>query len=462
MFSCTVQSGITLAVNDNATLDVALAVGSLAESVTVTGAAPLLETQTGTIRGLVDQQRIVDLPLNGRQITQLLAIQPGVIQRASGTSEGDAFVVNGSRQSGVYFLLDGGMNTDSYRNYSGVFPNPDAVQEFSLQKSNFNAEYANATGAVVSVATKSGTNDFHGSAFEFLRNYTFNARNFFAARRDSLKRSQFGGTAGGPILRDRLFFFSSYQGTRTRSDPQLTRQFLPTAAMRRGDFSTVRALTDPLTRQPFPGNQIPAQRLNPVTLALLRYLPDPGTPDGQRFVGVPLKTREDEFTAKIDANLGRHRLVGRYFRQRFGPPFTGKSDDLASMFASEVGRSTQPYNNFTLNDIFTVSSRWIHSGTVAFRWRRTFNDWRSVKLPIDFRQAGVKGIAVKDPASLYVNISGGFLTRPGWNYDKQDFDSPENRALPRLSCTPRDRWHGCRTPSAKSQEPAGSKRAISG
>ena len=116
------RSGIALAVGDNATLDVTLSLGSLTESVTVTGAAPLLETQTGTIRGLVDQQRIVDLPLNGRQITNLMQIQAGVIQRSSGTSEGDAFVVNGSRQSGVYFTLDGGMNTDSYRNYSGVFP----------------------------------------------------------------------------------------------------------------------------------------------------------------------------------------------------------------------------------------------------------------------------------------------------------------------------------------------------
>ena len=332
-----VRSGVTLVVNDNANIDITLQIGSLTESINVTAEAPLLETQTGTIRGVVDQQRIVELPLNGRQITQLLAIQAGVIQRSSGTSEGDAFVVNGSRQSGVYFLLDGGMNTDSYRNYSGVFPNPDAVQEFSIQKSNFSAEYANATGAVVSVATKSGTNQFHGSAFEFLRNGAFNARNFFAARRDSLKRSQFGGAFGGPAIKDKLFFFTSYQGTRTRSDPQLTRQFLPTAAMRSGDFSAVRPITDPQTRLPFPGNQIPVSRISPVTQALLNYIPDPGTADGQRFVGVPLKTSEEEFTAKVDANLGAHRLVGRYFFQRFERPFTGKTDDLASMFASEVG-----------------------------------------------------------------------------------------------------------------------------
>jgi len=192
--------------------------------------------------------------------------------------------------------------------------------------------------------------------------------------------------------------------------------------MRTGDFAGLSTVTDPTTRQPFPGNRIPAQRLSAVSLGLLKYIPDPGTFDGQRFVGVPLKTREDELTAKIDANLGQHRLLSRYFRERFERPFTGRTDDLASMFASEVGRSIQPYNQFTLNDIFSVSSHWINSATVAFRWRRTFNDWTSVKLPTDFRQLGVAGIAVKNPASVYVNISGGFLTRPGWNYDKQDFD----------------------------------------
>ncbi|MEK7751224.1 MAG: TonB-dependent receptor, partial [Acidobacteriota bacterium] len=281
----------------------------------------------------------------------------------------------------------------------------------------------NATGAVVSVATKSGTNQLHGSAFEFVRNGVFNARNFFAARRDSLKRSQFGATVGGPIIKDRLFFFGAYQGTRTRSDPQLTRQFLPTAAFRSGDFTSLtRDITDPATKLPFPGRRIPVSRLNPVTLALLKYIPDPGTFDGQRFVGVPLKNREDEITGKIDANLGAHRLMGRYFWQRFERPFTGNTQDLASMYASEVGRSTQPYNQFTVNDIFTMSPQWINSLTLALRWRRTLNDWGAIKLPITFKDAGVKNIAVKDPASVYVNVSGGFLVRPGWNYDKKDYD----------------------------------------
>lgn len=254
-----VRDGITLAVNDIVNVDVVLKLGATSEAITVTAAAPLLETQVGGIRGLVDQQRIVDLPLNGRNITQLMSIQAGVILRASSYGEGDAFVVSGSRQSGVYWLMDSGMNTDSYRNFSGNFPNPDAIQEFSVQKTNFSAEYGNAMGAVVNVVTKSGSNEFHGSAFEFVRNAVFNARNFFAARRDTLKRNQFGATLGGPVQRDKAFFFVSYQGTRLRSDPGLTRQFLPTAAMRRGDFSSVAARSP----TPRPGSLSPEIRFPP-------------------------------------------------------------------------------------------------------------------------------------------------------------------------------------------------------
>jgi|YNPMSStandDraft_1061717.scaffolds.fasta_scaffold09023_3 hypothetical protein len=418
-----VREGITLAVNDIVNIDVVLKLGATAETVTVSAAAPLLETQVGGIRGLVDQQRIVDLPLNGRNITQLMSIQAGVILRASSYGEGDAFVVSGSRQSGVYWLMDSGMNTDSYRNFSGNFPNPDAIQEFSVQKTNFSAEYGNAMGAVVNVVTKSGTNEFHGSAFEFVRNAVFNARNFFAARRDTLKRNQFGATLGGPIRKDKAFFFASYQGTRLRSDPGLTRQFLPTAAMRRGDFSSLtRAITDPQSRQPFPGNQIPGNRLNPVTLNFLRYLPDPGTPTGERFVGIPVKNNLNEFMVRGDFYLGNHRFVGRYFRNKLTRPFGGNVNDLASMYAADAGLSRQPYMQLTLNDVYTISPQWLNSFTFAYRGRRTFNDWSAVKLPINFRDAGVKGIAVKDPASVYINVSGAFLARPGWNYDKQDYD----------------------------------------
>jgi hypothetical protein len=218
-FKPVTRSGVTLAVSDNATIDFKLEVGSVSGSITVSGGPELIDTQSATIKRVVDQRRIVNLPLNGRDVTQLLSIQAGVLETSQNGTAGNGFVVNGSRQTGVYFLLDGGMNTNSYQNFSGMFPNPDAIEEFSVQTNNFSAEYANATGAVVSAVTKSGTNQFHGSAFEFLRNGIFNARNFFAATTDSLKRNQFGGTVGGPIVKDRLFFFFSYQDTTLRSNP---------------------------------------------------------------------------------------------------------------------------------------------------------------------------------------------------------------------------------------------------
>lgn len=418
-----VQTDIVLAVNDNATIDITLAVGAVSEAVTVTGAAPLVDAQSGTIKRLVDQQRIVDLPLNGRDITQLMSIQAGVTPgNAQSFSEGNTFVVNGSRQNGVSYVLDSGMNTDSYRNQSGVFPNPDALQEFSVQKSNFSAEYANATGAVVNAVTKSGTNQFHGSVFEFLRNGAFNARNFFAAKRDSQKRNQFGATLGGPVRKDKLFFFFAYQGTRLRSDTQLTLQYLPTTAMRAGNFSATKAIKDPLTGAVFPGNQIPLSRLDPITLAFLKYLPDPGTADGSRYTGYPVINDQVEYTGKVDWMVRQHRVSGRVFYARFDQPFTGNLNDYGTMYASGDGKSTQPYWLATLNDMYVISPSLINSFTFSYRWRRTFNDWTGVKLPLNYQQAGVQGIAMQDPPEVYLSVSGGFTARPGWLYDKHDHD----------------------------------------
>ena len=151
-----------------------------------------------------------------------------------------------------------------------------------MQNNNFSAEYANATGAVVSVVTKSGTNQFHGSAFEFLRTARFNARNFFAAKRDSLKRNQFGGTLAARSSRNKLFFLFGAGHDDSEAIRQLTNQFLPTTAKRAGNFSAItKSIIDPITNTVFAGNQIPVSRLSPVALAFLKYLPDPGTADGR-------------------------------------------------------------------------------------------------------------------------------------------------------------------------------------
>ena len=301
----------------------------------------------------MDQQRIVDLPLNGRDITQLMSMQAGVIPQAQSFSEGNAFVVNGiARQNGVSYMLDGGMNTDSYRNYSGLFPNPDAhpgVQRPNQQLQRGIRERYGSGGERQS--HKSGTNQFHGTAFEFLRNGTSQCAQLLRPERDSLKRNQFGGTLGGPIVHDKLFFFFSYQGTTLRTDPQLTRQVLPTAAMRAGDFSGFAPILDPLTGEQFPGNQIRADRLNPVTQAFLKYLPVPATADGSRFTGFPSNHDTIEYTAKVDWNLQHHRVTGRTFTPSLPVPSRRPERLCHYVHVRCSAQPMQPYSQWTVNDI---------------------------------------------------------------------------------------------------------------
>jgi hypothetical protein len=421
-FQAYVRSGITLAVNDKPTIDVTLQVGNLADSVTVTEATPLIEAQTGTLRGLVDRQRIVDLPLNGRDMRQLLTIQAGVLKTSdsSTTGEGIAYAVNGSRGNGVSYLLDGGYNTSTYRNWAGTYPNPDAVQEFSFQRNSFSAEYGSAFGGVVSVVTRSGTNEFHGSAFEFVRNYLFNARNFFATQRDSLKRNQFGGTFGGPVIKDKLFFFAAFQQTYLRSNAALTTQFLPTAAQRAGNFSSVaRAITDPLTGQVFPGNQIPASRISPVTQAFLKYLPDPGTPTGQRLTGAPSIINAREFTGRVDYNLSKHRISGKFFGNWQTSPFDANPNDIAYPLTRN---DNQPYRQISATDSYTISSTAINSATFAYRFRERNDSWGDFDYPISYTTAGIRNVALPKPHGLYIAVSGYFSATPSWPYDIKDAD----------------------------------------
>ncbi|MBK9166622.1 MAG: TonB-dependent receptor [Bryobacterales bacterium] len=413
-----VRQGIRLAVNERPTLDVVLSVGAVTDSVTVTAAAPLLETQTGTLKALVDEQRIVSLPLNGRNMPELLRISAGVISRGGSNREGYAYSVNGSRQNGVAYLMDGGYNTDSYRNYSGVFPNPDAVQEFGMQKSNFSAEYANATGAIVNVVTKSGTNDIHGSLFLFNRNAALNARNFFAARRDTLKRNQFGGTVGGPIIKDKLFYFGTFQQTYLRSDPQLSVIIMPTANMRQGNFTGLTTIRDVQTGQPFPGNQIPASRLSSVSQNWLQHLPDPGTADGRILSGTPARINTGEYMGRVDYNLEKHRFNAKYFYQKEHQPLTVSLQNLA---LPQIRDSSYPYTHISLNHVYTISPSMMNNATFAYRFRTTTLSWKDTEFPIDQARAGVRNLAFHPP-EFNLGVTGFFTASAGQFYEKRDHD----------------------------------------
>lgn len=326
-FRTWIQQGIELSLNRNARLDIKLTVGALSEKVTVISDAPLVEATSSEMGALVDQRRVVDLPINGRNALSLLSLVPGAKQFQTSNLQGfieNRASVNGARPENSNWLLDGGDNTAPLRNYGNDVPNPDAIQEFRVITNNYDAEYGRSSGAVVNVITRSGGNQYHGSAFEFLRNRSLNARNFFEPNTTPLVQNQFGGTFGGPIRRDKTFAFGTYQEFRVRTTAFRNTARVPTAAERQGDFSQSvdrqgRAVTvrDPLTSQPFPRNVIPTGRLSPVAVNYLKLaIPQPNLPgNGANLEQRASNPRDNkQFLAKIDHLFSaNHKLSGAFF-----------------------------------------------------------------------------------------------------------------------------------------------------
>ena len=217
---------------------------------------------------------------------------------------------SGARANTTNYVLDGGSNNDHYSNAPNPMPNPDALQEFSVQTNSFSAEYGRNAGAIVNAVTRSGTNLFRGVAFGYLRHHEMNATNFFTpGQSDGLERYQYGGTLGGPIVHNRTFFFGSYQGTNQKSQPQDRSALVPTAAMRSGDFSAItRQLRNPFTGQNFPNNQIPTSLFSPVAAALLRDwipLPNPDASGSAMQLRYRQATESDDhqYLARVDHRL---------------------------------------------------------------------------------------------------------------------------------------------------------------
>ncbi len=321
------QSGILLQVGSNVQVNVTMQLGSLSEHVEVTANATMVETRDTSVSQVIDQQRIEELPLNGRQPTQLILLSGAALTAPGGGMVGSknyfsstTISVAGGQANGVNYLLDGGDHNDSMTNVNLPVPFPDALQEFSVQTSALPARFGLHPGAVVNAVTKSGSNTWHGNLFEFLRNGDLNARNTFASSHDTLKRNQFGGTFGGKIIRDKVFFFMGYQGTRQRSDPPQTISFVPTQAVLNGDFSAItssncvsggaRQLKDPVTGQPFVNNQIPVSRFSPEAVKLVQsYVPISNDPCGKVTYGIPSTGDEDQVIGRVDwVQSSKHNL----------------------------------------------------------------------------------------------------------------------------------------------------------
>lgn len=294
-FRSLVMRRLVLSVSQQMTVHPVLEVGAAQQTVTVSGAPPAIATSTAAISQTVESRQIMNLPLNGRNALQLMALVPGVVQLGNGGQYGMTqmqFSTPGTRATDVNYMLDGGTNNDTFYDISSSYPNPDALQEFTTTTRSVSASLGRGSTAVQAV-TKSGTNQFHGTAFEFVRNTDFDARSFFSSTRSVFKRNQFGGTLGGPILRNKLFFFFAYQGTITRGAPGVARYHTLTAAQRAGDFSSLsKPIIDPETGHPFPGNVIPTQRIQPFAQNLIKdYMPAGNQEAGTFYAFQPVSSQ---------------------------------------------------------------------------------------------------------------------------------------------------------------------------
>ena len=308
-FKATTRPNIKLDVAQIARVDLGLQLGDVKDSVTVVAEAPILSSESAVIGQVIANRKILDLPLNGRDFTQLATLVPGAISRGSNSSlEAPAISVNGSRNSKTVFMIDGGSVSSQYFDVASIVPSVDAIQEFSVQSNAFAAENGQGT-SIITASLKSGTNQVHGSAFEFLRNQVLDARNFFNTTgvRPPVKQNQFGVTLGGPVYiphvyngKDRTFLFGDYEGTRLRR-AQTFLNPVPSAAMRRGDFSELRTpVLDPLTRAPFPGNIIPADRLSKESAYFLPFYPLANTAAGAFNFAPGRSNTTDKFDLRAD------------------------------------------------------------------------------------------------------------------------------------------------------------------
>jgi hypothetical protein len=335
------RQAVQVSVDDTTRVDFKMTVGGIEENVTVSGEAPLVETSHATMGITIDQQKVVELPLNGRNFTQLGTLIPGVLAPPSGLGgqTGDAtpggfgattagFNVNGMRNQSNNFVMDGTTNNDTFNTGFVLRPPPDAIQEFKIQTHSYAAEYGRNAGAVVNVVTKSGTNAFHGAAWEFNRSDALQAKNYFALStqpKPKLKQNQFGGAFGGPVEKNKLFFFGYYEGYRNQQG-STSNIVVATDAQRQGNFGST-TIKDPLTGLPFPNNTIPAARLDASALKLLDQFVPQANSGANRYIVSPTTTdNRDSLGLRMDYQFsGSNTLLGRYLRtttDRVTPPIT--------------------------------------------------------------------------------------------------------------------------------------------
>jgi len=366
-----VQKAVVLQVNVTQRVDAALDVGTMTEEVDVTGTAPLVNTENAQIGRTVEHTEITTLPIVNRNVYTLLTLTPGVDSSANSIVLGypeQRTMINGGVDGGagsVNYFLDGGTNMTGLRNTGNIAPNPDAVEEFRVVTNSYSAEYGRFAGGVINIITRSGSNDFHGSLFEFLRNTDLNAYNWGALSASPLHRNQFGGTFGGPIRRNKTFFFGTYSGLRQIQSTFLNGAIVPTALERTGNFSQSKTQPkDPLNGNAvFPGGIIPANRLDPTAMNILsKYVPLANSTNNVWQGSLPFPYNTDEFLIKIDHSISdRNHLTGSYYET---------SGNQAVLPGGNLPWSTENFNwrqqNVNLSDTISLTPNTVNQFWVTY------------------------------------------------------------------------------------------------
>ncbi len=438
-FQSFTQTGV-LEVGNNLSIDPHLKVGSASEHVEVQASGVALETETSSFKQVIDQARITELPLNGRQATQLVLVSGGAVTAPSGDMVGSknyysstVIAVAGSQGNYNNYVLDGGYHTDNFTNVNLPYPFPDALHEFSVESNSLPARNGVHPGSLVNVVTNAGTNQWHGTVFDFVRNNVINATNFFSPAKDTVKRNQFGGTFGGRIITDKLFFFGGYQGTRENKSNNSTGYCLPTDAMLAGDFSqmpttgncarTSVAFKDPITGVAAPTRKLNTSTYSPAALALVKYLPlSQRDSVGRVNVALPANNSEDQYIGRVDYTWSqRHNLFGRYYITNYNLPAYYSPTNILLTTLPGNGERVQ---SFTLGDTFIFTPRLVNTFHGTYSRRR--NNRGPTAGGINATTLGVKNY-VYTPVDLRIQMNGGFAVgcgtcTPGYfNVNTEDF-----------------------------------------
>lgn len=438
-FRTFVQTGITLQVNTNPVINAILEVGQVSEQVEVQANAVMVETRSTGIGQIMENQRILELPLNGRQVTELILLQGGTTPGYnSGANNGGNrnyattnISISGGAATGIAYTLDGASHRDNINSQNLPLPFPDALQEFKLETSALPAQYGSA-GAVNAV-TKSGTNDLHGSLFEFFRDGHLNARNAFASVRDMQKRNQFGGTLGGPIMRNKLFFFVGHQATVQRSVPSSQRATIPTAEMLAGDFTN---FTSPAcnggvqrTLTPaagFQNNRIAPTAFSQAALNIIGRLPQTSNPCGEIIF-----SRKDSFTENVTLGRTDYQISEKqslFSRIQINQLKTPTDFDPNNLLALTKGTTDQRVYSLAMGHTYLIGA------SIVNNFRATLNRSRNPREAVhffDWQDVGVNVYVVEEDL-MYNNFGGfsiGSVSNASTNFNGTNFQLAEDMSM---------------------------------